>query len=156
MTKNFLNMDSRDGGSSFINSVSNYLYNNIDILDFYSTFRSNFKSVLLILIYHGVGQNQENWMHPSINEKIFETQINYIKRRYKVISLKSLVSLNQEKKPLPKKAAIITFDDGYKNIYKYAYPILISLVAGRSPRKRRNLIDKLCRISIINICSIFQ
>ncbi|MCJ7443531.1 MAG: polysaccharide deacetylase family protein [Methanotrichaceae archaeon] len=117
-------MDSRDGGSSFINSVSNYLYNNIDILDFYSTFRSNFKSVLLILIYHGVGQNQENWMHPSINEKIFETQINYIKRRYKVISLKSLVSLNQEKKPLPKKAAIITFDDGYKNIYKYAYPIL--------------------------------
>ena len=45
-------------------------------------------------------------------------------RRFNIISLNNLVTLIRNKQQFPNKTAVITFDDGFKNFYLKAYPIL--------------------------------
>ncbi len=88
----------------------------------------------VIFIYHKVGDNRT----PSTNVSIkrFKKQMEYLKaNNYKVISLKRLVDLLKEKRKLPEKCVVLTFDDGYKSIFinafptikKYGYPITVFL-----------------------------
>ena len=51
----------------------------------------------------------------------------YFTRSYEILSLGELTSLISRTEPLPRKAVVITFDDGYKDNYQYAYPILKKL-----------------------------
>ncbi|HDN74422.1 MAG TPA: polysaccharide deacetylase family protein, partial [Archaeoglobus sp.] len=48
----------------------------------------------------------------------------YFYRNFKILSLNELVQYIRQGKPLPKRVVIITFDDGYRDIYLHAYPIL--------------------------------
>ena len=59
-----------------------------------------------------------------MNTATFEKQLEYMKSHYSVIGAQQLYDLLQEKNRFPKKAAMITFDDGYKDNFKNAYPIL--------------------------------
>jgi peptidoglycan/xylan/chitin deacetylase (PgdA/CDA1 family) len=43
---------------------------------------------------------------------------------YNVVPLEYLASLIKDKKKVPPKTIAITFDDGYKDVYSYAFPIL--------------------------------
>lgn len=55
----------------------------------------------------------------------FKTQMKYIKDNgYTTLTPKQLYNFFVENKPIPKKSVVITFDDGYLDNYKYAYPIL--------------------------------
>lgn len=57
----------------------------------------------------------------------FTEQMNYLKKHnYTVLSLKEfeLFMINQKK--VPAKSIVITFDDGYKNVFEFAYPVLKS------------------------------
>ena len=98
----------------------------LGLLDAYSLLR---RQVLgqeaVILIYHRVGDSLEHsWSHTSISIEDFENQIRYLSSRCHVIPLDELSQYVQEKKPLPKRAVVITFDDGYKDNYLNAYPVL--------------------------------
>ena len=53
----------------------------------------------------------------TVNPKYFEQQIVHLVRNYDVIPLNKIFSKN-------KNAVVLTFDDGYKNNLKFAYPIL--------------------------------
>ncbi len=56
---------------------------------------------------------------------IFETQMKYLKENdYSIISFDDLVNNLNKNTPLPENPVIITFDDGYRNQYTNAYPIL--------------------------------
>jgi peptidoglycan/xylan/chitin deacetylase (PgdA/CDA1 family) len=48
----------------------------------------------------------------------------YLADHHKVLPLKQVIEALQNKQPLPDKAVVITFDDGYDNIYDNAHPIL--------------------------------
>jgi peptidoglycan/xylan/chitin deacetylase (PgdA/CDA1 family) len=48
----------------------------------------------------------------------------YLADHHQVLSLKKVIETLQNKKSLPNKAVVITFDDGYENIYENAHPIL--------------------------------
>ena len=48
----------------------------------------------------------------------------YFCRKYEILSLDKLAHYIHRKKSLPEKAVVITLDDGYKDNYLYAYPIL--------------------------------
>lgn len=55
----------------------------------------------------------------------FEKQIKYLyDNGYKTLRLQDVVDYYYNNKALPDKSVVLTFDDMYKSIYKYAYPIL--------------------------------
>lgn len=84
------------------------------------------KKGILSLVYHKIGYPPKGtklknlWVSP---EK-FEKQISWlIKNNYKLIGFSELLDCYKNSKSLDN-MVLITFDDGYENNYKYAYPIL--------------------------------
>lgn len=83
------------------------------------------KSQMAILLYYRIGDPTEYpWSIPPVSTQDFENQIRYLCQTRELLSLDELTSRLRENQSLPSKAAVITFDDGYKNCYTNAYPIL--------------------------------
>mgnify|MGYP003824504345 CR=1 FL=1 len=101
--------------------MANYSFA-LDAYDYLKQFFS--KSQIFILMYHRVTPIRDSWTLESLSPLNFERQIIYLQRHYKIISLEHLVESMAKGICLPKKTAVITFDDGYKDNYYYAYPIL--------------------------------
>lgn len=82
---------------------------------------------VIIIVYHRISLEKDKWSLASISLDEFEMQIKYMNQNYKIISLEKLVELIKNGKIddiKDNKIAVITFDDGYKDNYIYAYPIL--------------------------------
>ncbi len=87
------------------------------------------KRKFYILNYHQIIPNErkrnssllQDW---SISKKNFEFQMKYLSKRYPIISLDDLVSALKGKVELSSISLVITLDDGYKDSYTNAYPIL--------------------------------
>jgi peptidoglycan/xylan/chitin deacetylase (PgdA/CDA1 family) len=76
-------------------------------------------------MYHGVvRQSLEPFCWTQLPEKKFRFQISYLKKNYSVLKLSELIEKMRNGKPLPDYTAVVTFDDGYRNNYTIAYPIL--------------------------------
>ena len=81
---------------------------------------------LVILLYHRISpDNEANLLGTVINDKIFENQMQYLKERYEITTLKKCYAegVNSSKNL----RVAITFDDGYADNFKYAFPILKKL-----------------------------
>ncbi len=79
----------------------------------------------IILNYHGVVPNPNTSIsvnHKSVIE--FEKEIKYFRKYFQIIHLEELMQKHQNKTFGKNKYLAITFDDGYENNYKFAYPIL--------------------------------
>jgi hypothetical protein len=75
-----------------------------------------------ILCYHRFGPNRSAM---TLTPSAFETQMDYLARNgYRVISMAQLARFLEGKAPVPKRAVVITIDDGYRATYQVAYPIL--------------------------------
>ena len=75
-----------------------------------------------ILAYHRFGQ-RESKMEVSVAD--FAAQLNYLAQNdYRVVRLQDLQDFLAGRQPLPKRAVVITVDDGYASTYKYAFPLL--------------------------------
>jgi peptidoglycan/xylan/chitin deacetylase (PgdA/CDA1 family) len=91
----------------------------------YSFLRRTFSgSQIAIMMYHRVSSIENNYLMSSLPTVTFERQIKYLKENFQLISLDKLSELLKGPEKLPRKAAAITFDDGYKDNFVYAYPIL--------------------------------
>ncbi|MCX5704978.1 MAG: polysaccharide deacetylase family protein [Candidatus Omnitrophica bacterium] len=79
-----------------------------------------------ILMYHSVNPVSDKERNRLIvSPEIFERQMRFLKEHhYNVVSLDSLIPILEEKKKIPPKTVAITFDDGYKDNYIYAFPVL--------------------------------
>lgn len=76
-----------------------------------------------VLNYHQINNEDHNALTLSSTE--FETQMNYLSQEgYTGISPDQLADYLQYGKQLPPKPILITLDDGYKDNYQVAYPIL--------------------------------
>jgi peptidoglycan/xylan/chitin deacetylase (PgdA/CDA1 family) len=92
--------------------------NHSGFLDLYRYIKNN----IIILCYHRVGpyaRKSPMWL--SAEE--FEKQLIFLKGSYEIVSMYELMQYIKEK-PIKKKLAAVTFDDGYKDNYIYAFPIL--------------------------------
>lgn len=77
---------------------------------------------LVIFTFHDVTDSPSEFSSQfDLNTKpaIFEMQIQFIKKHFKVIGPRDLEHLN-----FSESTALITFDDGFKNYFDYALPIL--------------------------------
>jgi peptidoglycan/xylan/chitin deacetylase (PgdA/CDA1 family) len=97
----------------------------LGFLGAYAFLRSKYTgSQVAIIFYHKVSARKDCWSVEALDPDIFEGQIRYLCRNYRILSLRELLaSLNVGELP-KKKAVAITFDDGYKDNYLHAYPIL--------------------------------
>jgi len=78
---------------------------------------------LVILAYHKV--NDFTTTPLDVKTKNFDIHMNYLKKnKYNVISLEELNKNISGKVSLEQKTACITFDDGHKDNYEFAFPIL--------------------------------
>ncbi|MFA5144097.1 MAG: polysaccharide deacetylase family protein [Candidatus Omnitrophota bacterium] len=75
-----------------------------------------------ILTYHRFGYEKDTLFVTPDN---FSKQMDYLKsKRYSVISLSELAEGIKNNKKFPHNTVVITIDDGYKDNFIYAYPIL--------------------------------
>lgn len=82
---------------------------------------------LTILTYHRVLPLHEALQYPFqamvMPRDLFEAQMAHLARHYTVLGFPEAVCLLQ-KEQLPRRAVVVTFDDGYRDNYEYAWPIL--------------------------------
>ncbi len=86
-------------------------------------------SHIIILLYHRVYPKKDNLFGSCVSPEEFENQIKYLQKYFKIFSLEELINFLKNSKISNeeyKNIAVITFDDGYKDNYIYAYPILKS------------------------------
>ncbi|KPK02996.1 MAG: hypothetical protein AMK71_00350 [Nitrospira bacterium SG8_35_4] len=87
-------------------------------------FRLLNKKKLLVVMYHGVSRTNYDPIWTQLPERIFSEHMEYLAASYKVVSLSRLISCIRQERPLPERAALITFDDGLRNNYSVAFPVL--------------------------------
>lgn len=78
-----------------------------------------------ILMYHSVNPGARPEDRLTVSVESFKRQMRFFKsHHYNVVPLEELEVLLKDKKKVPPKTVAITFDDGYKDNYRYAFPIL--------------------------------
>lgn len=78
----------------------------------------------LVLMYHRVGPNNAGF--PSLDLEVFRSQMRWLKAHCTPIGADDLrASVGRPKRQRP--FALVTFDDGYRDYYDHAYPILKEL-----------------------------
>lgn len=98
--------------------------NHLGILDTYALLRETLVGLnIAILLYHRVSPDQEG-PPEAVSPETFERQMRYFSRNYHVLPLDALVGHAQLREDVRKRAVVVTFDDGYKDNYVYAHPIL--------------------------------
>jgi len=80
------------------------------------------KNNVRILVYHRINNDKKDLL--SVNVKSFEKQMQFLKENYNIISLNEMLEYFEKKKHPPPNSVVITFDDGYKDNYTNAFPIL--------------------------------
>jgi peptidoglycan/xylan/chitin deacetylase (PgdA/CDA1 family) len=85
----------------------------------FAPFRLANRSKALILMYHRFGQ-----VCDGVSARAFEEQLDYLQSRYEVVPLSFVSDLLARGRSLPPRLAVITIDDGYRDVYEVALPIL--------------------------------
>ena len=82
--------------------------------------------IVPILCYHNLAEQAKGRMVMAVSA--FREQMHYLKDNgYRVISLRDFAEFTRLGRQLPRRAIVLTFDDGYKSFKQYAYPILKEL-----------------------------
>lgn len=82
----------------------------------------DFEQTIPILTYHNFGPK---FSKTVIRPQDFERQLKYLRdNHYRVISVSTLYKHMQEGLPIPRRAVVITIDDGFRSTYKIAFPLL--------------------------------
>jgi peptidoglycan/xylan/chitin deacetylase (PgdA/CDA1 family) len=93
------------------------------LLSFVAFLRTQY--VAPILMYHSVTVNTQPGNRLQVSTDSFERQMRFLKsHRYNVVPLEELAQLIKKNKRIPSRTTAITFDDGYKDNYTHAFPVL--------------------------------
>lgn len=106
--------------------VSHLLYG-IGFLQLWQYFALKRRAV--VLMYHRVltpAEIRSSGSHPSIMVECetFAKQMDLVRRRFKVLTIEEFARRMERKIPFDNSSCLITFDDGWKDNYTYALPIL--------------------------------
>ncbi|WP_273323456.1 polysaccharide deacetylase family protein [Vallitalea guaymasensis] len=96
----------------------------------YSLGANNNINNVIVLMYHHILPKKDMvgpWKNNSavLALEDFQKQMMYLyDNGYTILTLKDFKDYIYENKPIPSNSVLITFDDGYKSNFEYAYPIL--------------------------------
>lgn len=84
---------------------------------------------LIVLDYHRIGDAEADAFDPGVfsaTGEQFDEQISYLKRKYRLVTLEEALAPadGTSKSKTRRGRVLITFDDGYRDNYDIAYPIL--------------------------------
>jgi peptidoglycan/xylan/chitin deacetylase (PgdA/CDA1 family)/glycosyltransferase involved in cell wall biosynthesis len=83
---------------------------------------------VLIVCYHGVtrhpGRRPDDPAGLQVRQARFAAQLAFLRRRYHVISLSDYAEARRRGRRLPDYTAVVTFDDGFRNFFTVAAPML--------------------------------
>jgi peptidoglycan/xylan/chitin deacetylase (PgdA/CDA1 family) len=77
---------------------------------------------ITVLCYHRFGPRASQL---TVTPAAFEQQMAYlVKHGYTVLPVSRLPAILEGREPVPRKAVVVTIDDGYRSTYEVAYPVL--------------------------------
>ncbi len=82
---------------------------------------------IVVLYYHRITQNSDGDFLPipmNCRRRFFERHMRILSKKFNVISLKTLYRIIQERSGIPDRCVAVTFDDGFKDVFETAFPIL--------------------------------
>lgn len=83
------------------------------------------KNNFLVLAYHDVEDNAADQRYLSVRTSALNDQIAWLKdNNYQFISPQQILDASKGGAPLPPKAVLLSFDDGYSSFYTRVYPLL--------------------------------
>ncbi len=98
-------------------AVANFLVR----VNAFAPFRFLNRSKLLVLMYHRFSRGEEIGRTSSLT---FEAHLKYLTRHYNVLSMTDASECIRKGVAFPRRSAVITIDDGYRDFYDIAFPIL--------------------------------
>lgn len=87
----------------------------------FAPFRMLNRNKTLILMYHRFRETADGI---STSARCFTEQLDYLAEHYRFVSLSELAGYLKSGRPIPARLAVITIDDGYRDCYDIAFPIL--------------------------------
>ena len=81
----------------------------------------------VILMYHSIAKDPEvtrNTIGLSQSLKDFEAHMRTLAQRFSPVTIEQVAQFAREGKTLPKRAVVVTFDDGFLDNYECAFPVL--------------------------------
>jgi peptidoglycan/xylan/chitin deacetylase (PgdA/CDA1 family) len=83
----------------------------------------NLYSPFMVLLYHRVNPDNDPFF-PALSVKAFDAQMSYLAANFQVLSLTEIINRIRQGLGIPSGTVAVTFDDGYRDNYIYAHPIL--------------------------------
>ncbi len=87
----------------------------------FAPFRVASRGKALILMYHRFSETPEGISTPS---RRFAEQLEYLTQHYRIVPLSEIAGYLQRGEAIPSGLAVITIDDGYRDAYDIAFPLL--------------------------------
>jgi biofilm PGA synthesis lipoprotein PgaB len=81
---------------------------------------------LTVLSYHEIA-DEADALTPSyaVSPTSFLRQMDWLRNHgYRFVSVDDVLASHEGRRPLPEKAILVTFDDGYRSVYVHAWPVL--------------------------------
>ena len=107
-------------------TAKEWLWNGVYRSGLYELVRSLHRRHLLVLTYHGVLRDAgSSFLNRNcVSTAVFAQQLEFLRSHYRLVTLREALDSLTGRSPLPDYAALLTFDDGFRNNYRLALPIL--------------------------------
>ncbi|CAD7766605.1 MAG: Polysaccharide deacetylase [Candidatus Argoarchaeum ethanivorans] len=120
-------------------------------------FSNNGETQIPILMYHSISDDKMEGKHPYFETNtslaVFSEHMKHLhENQYEVVNLDDVVEQLKIEKNYPNKPVVITFDDGFRDIYTNAFPVLqeysfpatVFLPTAFIENKRKKFVGKEC------------
>jgi len=88
----------------------------------FAPFRKANRHQALVVMYHRFSEGEDS---ASISVPTFRKHLEYLKSRYTLVTIAQLAAILRTYEALPPSLAAITIDDGFRDAYELAFPLLV-------------------------------